>query len=180
MLYIGEYVSGGRSRIGQAFEYSLDYQHVVRSLGNRDIRHFRPILPHAVLPPLSERILRLTILLVSRDCQSRNPVSKVFEAFLYASVRNMDSMLLFCVSRKIFNVQRMKAAINLKRILKFDNYRVIRALFKELIKRTFLSTLRHSRDIIIVSLEQSLTQKKFALAKNPLIYLQDLREQYFY
>lgn len=34
-------------------------------------------------PSLSEQILRFTILLVSRDCQSWNPVSKVFEAFLY-------------------------------------------------------------------------------------------------
>lgn len=78
--------------IDQAFEYSLDYQHVVRSSGNRDIRHFRPILSHtslsASLSSLSERILRLTILLVSRNCQSVNPVSKVFEAFLYSSVRN--------------------------------------------------------------------------------------------
>jgi len=92
VLYIGEYASGERSRIGQAFEYSLDYQHVVRSSGNRDVHHFRPILPHP-LPsthrgPTSERILRLTILLVSRDCQSQNPVSQVFEAFLYSSVRN--------------------------------------------------------------------------------------------
>jgi len=64
--------------------------------GNRDIRHFRPILSHVVLlPALSEQILRLTILLVSRDCQSRNPVSKVFEAFLYPSVRNKWTRPLF-------------------------------------------------------------------------------------
>lgn len=42
------------------FEYSLDYQHVVRSSGNRDIRHFRPIL--LVLPsPIHPYSLSLSL-----------------------------------------------------------------------------------------------------------------------
>lgn len=114
MLYIGEYASGGRSRIGQAFEYSLNYQHVVRSSGNRDIHHFRPILPHIVLPSPSP--LRCpSKFYASQFCSFRGIVNREIQSakFLRLSYtlvcqKQINTLAAHIVSTKYLSVRRKR------------------------------------------------------------------------
>lgn len=78
-------------------------------------------LPLFLLLPfaLSEQILRFTILLVSRNCQSWNPVSKVFEAFLYTCLSETNKHA-GCSSSvyKIFVGTTQTNRYELKRVLR--------------------------------------------------------------